>query len=69
MEILLHYLDRLVGGCFLFDDLDLLPDSFDLACKQGFKKMQFALGTKENTKQSLASEPGILISASDPCPQ
>lgn len=69
MEILFHYLDRLVGGSFSSDDLDLLPDSFDLACRRGFKKMQLALGNKGNTKQSLASKSGILISASDPCPQ
>lgn len=69
MEIKYNYLDMLAGGGFLFDGLVYCLTPFDLACKRGFKKMQFAPGDEENTKQSLASELGILISASDLCSQ
>lgn len=68
MEILFHYLDMLRGvvSCLM---TWITACSFDLACKQGFKKMQFALGNEDNTKQSLALEPGILVLASDPFSQ
>ena len=69
MEIIHNYLGTLVGGVLLFDDLDRCLTPFDLARKGGFKKLQFASGNERNTRRSLASELGILTSASDPCSQ
>lgn len=67
MEIIQNCLDMSVGSGFSFDDPDHCLPPFDLARKSGLKKMQFASGDEENTKRGLASEPGILMSARDPC--
>lgn len=69
IETTYSFLAILVKGSFLFGDLDYCLTPFGLACKRGLEKIQFALGNEENTKQSLASELGILILASDPCSQ
>ena len=54
------------GGGFLFDDLDCCLTTLTWHASEVLRKCNLHLGNEENTKQSLALEPGVLISASDP---
>lgn len=69
MDMIYNDLAMLVAAASLCQDLDHSWTSFDLACKSCFKNLQFVSENEGNMEQSLASELGILTSASDPCSQ